>query len=202
MEAYYILCDKIEPGNPANKSYDELVTIMREHYEPAPLEIIENYRFRLRTQKEGESIQEFVAALQRLSINCKFGPYLSTALRNQFVFGLQKPQIQSRLLETADLTWAKAVEKASAMEISMRDAAQLHKSNTTTGTIAKLDNAGNNRTSFSNKYNNYCKSKVDDENKHTVKTKTKLKCFRCGSDTHLANTCDKKKKKFVVIVLR
>jgi len=134
MEAYDILCDKIEPGNPAKKSYEELVTIMREHYEPAPLEIMENYRFRL-TQKEGESIQEFVAALQRLSINCKFGPYLSTALRNQFVFGLQKPQIQSRLLETADLTWAKAVEKASAMEMSMKDAAQLHKSNTTTGTM-------------------------------------------------------------------
>lgn len=51
MEAYDILCDKIEPGNPANKSYDELVMIMREHYEPAPLEIMENYRFRLRTQK-------------------------------------------------------------------------------------------------------------------------------------------------------
>jgi len=108
---------------------------MREHYEPASLEIMENYRFRLRTQKEGESIQEFAAALQRLSINCKFGPYLSTALRNQFVFGLQKSQIQSRLLETAKFTWAKAVEKALAMEMSMRDAAQLHKSNTTTQLI-------------------------------------------------------------------
>jgi len=31
------------------------------------------------------------------------------------------------------------------------------------------------------------------ENKHAVKTKGKLKCYRYGSDTHLANTCDKKK---------
>lgn len=79
----------------------------------------------------------------------------------------------------------------------MREAVQLHKSNTKTGTIAKLDNASNKRTSLNNKYNNYCKSKVDNKNKHAVKTKIKLKCFRFGSETHLA-----KKKKFVVIALR
>lgn len=59
------------------------------------------------------------------------------------------------------------------------DAAQLQKSyTTTTGTIAKLDKAGNKGTLNSNKLNIYCKSKVDNKNKQGVKLK--YKGFCCG----------------------
>lgn len=49
IEAYNTLCDKIEPGIPADKRYKELVLIISDHYEPELLEILEYYRFRLKT---------------------------------------------------------------------------------------------------------------------------------------------------------
>lgn len=43
---------------------------MTEHYMPTPLEIAENYCFQMRKQQEGESLQDFAAAIHKLSINC------------------------------------------------------------------------------------------------------------------------------------
>lgn len=59
-EAYNIVCDKLAPVQPRTKSYDELVDVMKKHFSPEPLEIAENFRFHLRKQGEGESVQDFV----------------------------------------------------------------------------------------------------------------------------------------------
>lgn len=125
-KAFDILCDKLNPKDPYEEQYDTLKNTLEEFYSPAPLEIAENFRFHQRKQKEGESLQDYVAALQKLSINCKFGDYLKTALRNQFVFGLQSKRIQSRLLEGIDLDFDKAVKISMSMELSERDAQQLN----------------------------------------------------------------------------
>ncbi|XP_070510419.1 uncharacterized protein [Cardiocondyla obscurior] len=119
------ICDKVAPADPYSKLYSYLTEKLEEYYAPSPLEIAENYRFHQRKQNEGKTVQQFVAALHKLSINCKFGQYLQMALRNQLVFGLLSKRVQSRLLETKDLTFEKAVEMATAMELTERDVAQL-----------------------------------------------------------------------------
>lgn len=63
-------------------------------------------------------MQEYMAALQKLSLHCKFGSYLQTELRNQFVYGLKNQRIQSRLLETANLTKDSALKVACGMELA------------------------------------------------------------------------------------
>lgn len=45
-EAYDILCNKIAPDEPKDKSFDDIVTIMQRHWSPEHLEIAENFRFR------------------------------------------------------------------------------------------------------------------------------------------------------------
>ncbi|XP_072384442.1 uncharacterized protein [Diabrotica undecimpunctata] len=129
-DAYDIVCDKITPEKPDEKSYDELVNTMKLHYNPEPLEIVENFRFSQRKQHEGESDNKHITALRRLATICKFGDFLNKALRNQFVFGLRNQNIQTRLLEYKDLTMEQALEVAVSMETSTRDAARLQKSNT------------------------------------------------------------------------
>ena len=52
-EAYDVLCDKLSPETPESKSYEDLVKTMTLHYNPEPLEIAENFRFRQRNQHEG-----------------------------------------------------------------------------------------------------------------------------------------------------
>lgn len=129
-DPYDILRDKLAPDEPTSKSYKELVSIMKQYYSPAPLEIAENYRFHQRKQQEGESAQDFLTALQKLAINCNFGTYLNTALCNQFTFGLRSERIQNRLLETKNLTYQSALETAIAMELSAKDAAEIHQKST------------------------------------------------------------------------
>lgn len=84
----------------------------------------ENYKFYQRKQAEGESVQQFVAALHKLSIYCKFGDYLKTALRNQLVFSLQNKKAQTRLLEKKDLTFDEA-HIAVTMELSEKSSEQM-----------------------------------------------------------------------------
>ncbi|XP_024887651.1 uncharacterized protein K02A2.6-like [Temnothorax curvispinosus] len=185
-ETYNLLCDKLAPVEPTTKTYEELVAIMKNHFNPEPLEIAENFRFLQRRQGEGETAQEYMAALQKPALHCKFGDYLRTALRNQFVFGLRSERIQGRLLECRDLTVDKAVEIAVGMEVSARDAAQLQKSN-----AASVNSVNTNKKQSKVKFpNKNRKTQVDTkENKSQSNNKT---CYRCGSDKHLANNCDKK----------
>lgn len=86
-------------------------------------------------------MQQFVAALHKLSINCNFGQYRQTALRNQLVFGLLSKRAQSRLFETKDLTFEKAVEMATAMELSEKDVDQIQAGPTNVAYINKKNSS-------------------------------------------------------------
>ena len=61
-----------------------------------------------------------------MSANCNFGNHREKALRNQLVFGIESTRIQSRLLETKDLDYKKAVNIALAMELSQKESANIH----------------------------------------------------------------------------
>jgi hypothetical protein len=120
--SFDIVCDRLAPRDPFATSYATLTETLSGFYEPAPLETAENFKFHQRKQKSEESIQEFLAALQKLSVHCKFGDYWQTALRNQLVFGLSSKKRPARLLELPDLTLDKAVKVATTMELSEKGA--------------------------------------------------------------------------------
>lgn len=186
-DAYDVLCDKLSPELPSNKTYDQLVKTMKQHYNPEPLEIAEIFRFLQRKQHEGETVQDYLTALQRLATTCNFGDYLMKALRNQFVFGLLAQNFQGRLLEEKKLTIERAVEIAVSMETSARNAAQLHHSGT--GNVFNVHDKGS--KGFKNQHSKTQNQRHYNNNEH----KTDFKCFRCGSTKHLANACTGKNLK-------
>ncbi|XP_072388362.1 uncharacterized protein [Diabrotica undecimpunctata] len=152
-EAYDTLCDKLAPEVPEDKSYDDIVNLMDNFYNPAPLEIAEIFRFQSKRQAEGE--QEYLHSLQKLSINCNFSTYLKTAIRNQFVFGLRSKRIQARLLESKGLDLDRTVEIATSMEASEKDSNQFfHNQNYNNSSVnilnTKARSANNNRMQFQN----------------------------------------------------
>ncbi|KAK9708862.1 RNase H-like domain found in reverse transcriptase [Popillia japonica] len=65
QEAYDILSDKVAPKKAQEKSYEEVVEILESFFEPKPLEIVKNYKFHLRKQTEGESVEEFMVVLRK-----------------------------------------------------------------------------------------------------------------------------------------
>lgn len=110
---------------PGEKSYDELVEILTKHLAPKPLVIAKCNRFHKRDQKEGETVREYVSALQKLTEHCDFQDHLENTLRDRLVCGLRDVSAQKRLLSKEDLTFVKAVEMAEMAETAEKDAAEL-----------------------------------------------------------------------------
>lgn len=213
--AFYTLCDRLGPEDPFQQSYGRLTDILGEFYDPPPLEIAENFRFHQRREADGESVQQFAAALHKLSIHCKFGDYLKTALRNQLVFGLTSKKIQMRLLEKKDLTYEEALKIATTMELSEKSSASLQLA--VAQPTAQVDvvqtglkkprkaginkpwgaqkgkltkEGGNNYNSCNNSTTS--KHRVNTNYSNPVKTGKSVLCYRCGRG-HLASRCTLRK---------
>ena len=92
--------------------------MVRHHHHPPPSEIVKRFNFNARSQKEGESVAEFVDDLRKLSEHCKFEASLDNMLRDRLVCGARNVKLQRRLLAEPDLTFRKAFELAQAPEVA------------------------------------------------------------------------------------
>ena len=124
-KTYALLRSLTTPAAPAEKSFAEIVEILKGHFEPKPLVIAERFNFHRRTQHARESVKDFAAELQRLTTYCEFGAHLNEALRDRFVCGLGNETIQKRLLTEKDLTFKGAIDIAHGMESAARHAKSL-----------------------------------------------------------------------------
>ncbi|XP_058828320.1 uncharacterized protein K02A2.6-like [Topomyia yanbarensis] len=187
-ETYDIISDKLAPERPQQQTYDAIVRLLEAHFNPEPLEILENFRFKCRKQADDrpeETIDEYLIALRKLAITCNFGDYLRTALRNQFVFGLKDRAIQSRLLEVRNLTLERAREIAVSMELSNKGGREIQskqgRSEVNLVQHSRVNNANAQVQGPRTIANKKKREKPDSENKG--------ECFRCGSSGHYANKC-------------
>ena len=77
---YTLLNNLVRPVKLQDKSPDELLALLKSHFEPRIVVIAERFRFYQRLQREGETIANCKADLRRLSKHCEFGDYLDAAL--------------------------------------------------------------------------------------------------------------------------
>ncbi|XP_061128573.1 uncharacterized protein LOC133150206 [Syngnathus typhle] len=122
---YNLLRSLVAPAKPADKTFDEIMQIMKSHLNPAPLVIAERFRFHKRNQSRTVTVSEYIAELRKLAEHCQFRDGLSDALRDRFVCGLHNESIQKRLLTEDKLTLQRAVEIAVSAETAARDATEL-----------------------------------------------------------------------------
>jgi len=71
-KAFDVLSDLCSPEAPSEKTYGDLATILKGHFDPKKLLIAERYRFHNCIQREEESASTFVANLKRLASTCNF----------------------------------------------------------------------------------------------------------------------------------
>ena len=93
-KTYNILRDLLAPVKPSSVKFTDLVTTLRDHYEPKPIVIAKRFHFHKREQLEGEGVAAYSAALKKCSEHCAFGAFLEEALRNRFVCGLRSRQFR------------------------------------------------------------------------------------------------------------
>ena len=159
---YSLLRSLVAPRTPKDLSFDELVSTLRQHFEPKPVIIAEWFHFHRRSQAVGESIADYLAELRRLTVYCEFGAFLEQALRDRLVCGIHSEGIQKRLLAEADLTLATAVKIAQGMET-----------------------AENNSRAFKDTVPSVQHFSVGTK----LTTQTKKACYRCGQTSHDQTNC-------------
>ncbi|GFV71180.1 transposon Tf2-8 polyprotein [Trichonephila clavipes] len=175
---YKLLKNLATPNIPSELTYQDIVKLLSEHLNPKPLEMTERFCFYKRKQFEGESIANYCAELQKLSIHCNFGNNLSTMLRDKLVMGLKNENIQKKLSAEDKLTYEKAKSIAFAMESAQRDVCEIQNQMVS---IKKLHSSQD--KTIKKDFSKFKKSEP------TKKFDKSWKCYRCDSTQHLAHEC-------------
>ena len=81
-EIYQLMLSLVAPDKSTEKTFDQLVQLVQQHYQPTPSVIVQRFKFNSRAQNSGESIATFVAELRRLLEHCNFGQTLGDMLRD------------------------------------------------------------------------------------------------------------------------
>ena len=81
---YTLLRSLLHPEVPGDKTYEQLVTALQEHFEPKRLVVVERFHFNRLNQGNGESVLEYVAELKRLAGTYEFGAFLARGVEGPF----------------------------------------------------------------------------------------------------------------------
>ena len=100
----------ISPSTPNEKSFQQLVETLKNHYDPRPSKTMQWFYFNSRVRKLGESVANYLTKLQALAQYCNFGGTLEDMLRDRLVIGINDLVLQRCLLVEARLTLKKATE--------------------------------------------------------------------------------------------
>jgi len=163
-ETYALLNSLLSPAKPRDKTFAELTTVLKAHFEPKPVVIAERFHFHRRQQGANETISEYVAELRRLATTCEFNDYLDQALRDRLVCGLRHEPTQKRLLTESKLTLTKAIEIAQSLEAAEQNSQQIKEP---LQDILKITRK---------RATNYKQSQSGG-------------CYRCGGTNHAARDC-------------
>lgn len=80
-QTYTLMRNLLSPERPGSKSYEDLVSLLKNHFNPKPSEIVQRWKFNSRNRHFDESIVEYVAELRKLAQDCNFGDTYSYAER-------------------------------------------------------------------------------------------------------------------------
>ena len=181
---YKLLSSLIAPTRPGEKTYKELVDILKEHHSPEPSEIVQRYRFHTRFRKAGETVAVYVSELRALAQKCNFGGTLDNMLRDRLVCGVNDT-IQQRLLAETKLAFKKALELAQSLEAAGKNVEELQghseKDKTDAHSLHRMQ--GHSRGQSSGQRDGHRRGKPQGRGQ------SGKSCYRCGRDNHLAAQC-------------
>ena len=127
-ETYRLIRSLVAPDKPSSRPFRELVTLVRDHFDPKPSPIVSRFKFSACTRNQGETVAAFVARLRQLTEHCEYGASLDEMLRDRLFGGINNEQLQRHLLAEPDLMFAKAFDMAQAYESAAKHSKDLQPS--------------------------------------------------------------------------
>ena len=174
---YKLLRSLVKPGALDTTSYDDLVKLVKAHYNPKPSAIVQRFHFNSRSRGRDETVANFVAALRELALHCDYRDYLHDMLRDRLVHGINH---KGKLLsEPSDLTFDRAFSLAQALEATERDSKALSETPSQSLQVHKTQSD----KPYAGKAQPQSGSLPPNEAR-----KSTVSCYRCGGP-HLATQC-------------
>lgn len=96
--------------------YENVLAKFDAHFIPRKNVIHERYLFNTRSQRKGETAEEFVTALHTLAETCDFGTFKDELIRDRIVVGIADPEMSKQLQLISGLTLQKAIDTVRANE--------------------------------------------------------------------------------------
>ena len=91
---YQLIRNLVALAKPVHKSFRELVTLVKDHHTLPPSVTVQWFNFNSRSQKDGETVTQFVAELRWLLEHCAFQDKLDDMLCDRLVCGIKGSRVQ------------------------------------------------------------------------------------------------------------
>ncbi|UYV65687.1 K02A2.6-like, partial [Cordylochernes scorpioides] len=182
-KTYGVLKNLCSPILPKDKTFDNLIDILKRHFSPKRSIVVERFIFLKRMQLKEESISDYLVEIKRLASSCNFGNFLEDSLRDKMVCGLYNAKIQNRILSEGDISLAKVIEIALSMEAAEKNTKLFHLEQ---GEDC-VDKLRMERKVESNFQNGKCKH-CGKQHKELCRFKEAI-CFKCNKKGHIASIC-------------
>ncbi|KAK3920686.1 hypothetical protein KUF71_009944 [Frankliniella fusca] len=195
--AYSIVHSACLPNSPSEFSIQNLVIILKSHFEPIGNVAVERYNFRHRMQRPEESVVEYINALQELASRCDYeGREFHRNLLEQLVAGVRLPEVRKAIM-VANLTWANMKAIAIRTEGDIKHMAKLAQSYAQNQARSVHQVQPQKKPDTNNNFNKN-KVKINPQQAgNSMKTESKVgndqerkfnPCYRCGR-RHNCKTC-------------
>lgn len=160
-------------------TYDSAVAALKAHFIPMTNVVVERHTFRKRAQGPHETVSQYVAALRELASSCDFGDKADEMLRDQLIQYVTNAHIREKLLLEPNLTLDRAITIATQIESAAEQAKRM------AGDRPSLQVQAVQKKSF--RPRQQYKPSTHAPSPTAASRKSSRACFRCGSDSHLAN---------------
>ena len=187
-KTYELLRTLAAPAKPADKTYNELCTLLEGRCSTKPSLVMRRFKFHSRNRDSGESVTNFVTALRKLAAECEFTD-LDDQLRDRIVCGINDAEMQRQMLRETTLNLKKAISIATTTEATERQVSQLvtaQKASRSELDTAKSSERAKNETGI---HRTAHSTTLEGSRAPGRKTYDVNSCFRCGSKQHSPEGC-------------
>ncbi|KAL7639654.1 UNVERIFIED_CONTAM: hypothetical protein RMT77_010157 [Armadillidium vulgare] len=151
-------------------------------------EVVARHHLSTRKQTSSETIDEYLRALYKLSVDCNFRSvsaeeYRNEYIRDTFITGLNSQQIRTRLLENKSLNLTNAVNQARSLEIAFRDS-HFYQGSLDISSSAQVVELEEPKIAT-----DYTATTTGDVCAASVPNTGKTLCYFCGGDRHSRSAC-------------
>ncbi|KAI5743540.1 hypothetical protein M8J77_019372 [Diaphorina citri] len=162
-----------------NKSLqlEEVISKFTDHFVPKKNLTYVRHKFFTRDQQEGESVENYVAVLNKMSYDCEFEKLREDLVKDILIVGMRNVQVKERLLREDNLDLDKAVRLCKTAEI-------------TSERMKTLDSATTPAKGVKEEPVYYVQRSNVEKPRNTPHGKNRVfSCYRCGEPGHYANRC-------------